>query len=41
MTGALGKVELWREAATLIMIITLGALAGRTWRSRADYAALP
>jgi hypothetical protein len=40
MTGALGYVELWREAATLVMIATLGVLAGRTWRVRAGYAAL-
>ena len=40
MTGALGYVELWREAATLVMIATLGLLAGRTWRRRAGYAAL-
>ncbi len=26
---ALGSVELWREAATLVMIATLGMLAGR------------
>ena len=38
--GALGNVELWREAATLVMIATLGVLAGRTWRRRAGYAAL-
>jgi hypothetical protein len=38
--AALGYVELWREAATLVMIGTLGALAGRTWRHRAGYAAL-
>ena len=38
--GALGNVELWREAATLVMIAALGALAGRTWRRRAGYAAL-
>jgi hypothetical protein len=38
MHGALGNVELWREAATLVMIATLGALAGRTWRRRAGYA---
>jgi hypothetical protein len=37
---ALGSVELWREAATLVMIATLGMLAGRTWRQRAGYAAL-
>jgi hypothetical protein len=40
MSGALGHVELWREAATLVMIATLGVLAGRTWRRRAGYAAL-
>jgi hypothetical protein len=38
--GALGNVELWREAATLVMIATLGIVAGRTWRDRAGYAAL-
>jgi len=40
MTGALGYVELWREAATLLMIATVGLLAGRTWRHRAGYAAV-
>ena len=40
MNGALGHVELWREAATLVMIATLGLLAGRTWRHRAGYAAI-
>jgi hypothetical protein len=38
--GALGNVELWREAATLVMLATLGLLAGRTWRRRAGYAAV-
>jgi hypothetical protein len=40
MHGALGNVELCREAATLVMIAALGVLAGRTWRRRAGYAAL-
>ena len=40
MNDALGSVELWREAATLVMIATLGVLAGRSWRRRAGYAAL-
>jgi hypothetical protein len=40
VTGPLGNVELLREAATLVMIATLGLLAGRTWRHRAGYAAL-
>jgi hypothetical protein len=38
--GSLGAVELWREAATLVMLATLGLLAGRTWRRRIGYAAL-
>jgi hypothetical protein len=40
INGALGYVELWREGATLVMIATVGLLAGRTWRRRAGYAAL-
>ena len=40
VSDALGYVELWREAATLVMIATLGVLAGSTWRRRAGYAAL-
>ena len=40
MYEALGTVELWREAATLVMLASLGMLAGRTWRRRAGYAAL-
>src|SRR5262245_21179673 len=40
LQDALGHVELWREAATLVMIAALGMLAGRTWRQRAGYAAL-
>ena len=38
--GVLGTVELWREAATLVLLATVGWLAGRTWRQRAGYAAL-
>lgn len=40
MNAAIGNVELWREAATLVMIATLGMLAGQTRRRRAGYAAL-
>jgi len=40
MDNVLGNVELWREAATLVMIATVGVLAGRTWRHRAGYAAI-
>lgn len=38
--GALGNVELVREAATLVMLVAVGWLAGRTWRQRAGYMAL-
>jgi hypothetical protein len=34
----LGQTEVIREAATLIMLLTVGLLAGRTWRSRLSYA---
>lgn len=40
LAGALGNVELVREASTLVMIAMVGLLAGRTWRRRAGYAAL-
>lgn len=40
MNDSLGNVELWREAATLVMIAAVGLLAGRTWRRRAGYAAV-
>src|SRR5688572_24600362 len=40
INDALGVVELWREAATLVMLATLGVLAGNTWRRRIGYAAL-
>jgi hypothetical protein len=36
----LGHAELVREAATMIMLLTVGILAGRTWRSRLGYAAI-
>ena len=38
--GVLGNVELVREAATLVMLIAVGALAGRTARARLGYAAV-
>jgi hypothetical protein len=40
MRGSLGNVELWREGATLVMLATLGMLAGNTWRRRIGYAAI-
>ncbi|HKI68889.1 MAG TPA: hypothetical protein VKA67_04825, partial [Verrucomicrobiae bacterium] len=36
----LGSVELVREAATLVMLFSVGVLAGRTWRSRWGYMAI-
>ncbi len=34
----LGQIEVVREAATLVMLLTVGWLAGRTWGSRVGYA---
>ena len=38
--GLLGPVELVREAATLVMLLTVGILAGRAWHERLGYSAL-
>jgi hypothetical protein len=38
--GVLGEVELVREAATLLMLLTVGMLASGTWRKRWGYAAI-
>lgn len=38
--GGLEHAEIVREAATLIMLATVGWLAGRSWRSRAGYAVM-
>ena len=38
--GAIGWVELVREAATLVMLLTVGAVAARTWRKRLAYTAI-
>jgi hypothetical protein len=35
--GVLGPVELVREAATMVMLLTLGMLAARTWYRRLGY----
>ena len=40
MSGILEQVELVREAATLVMLLTVGMLAGRTWRARLGYTAI-
>lgn len=36
----LGTVELVREAATLLMLLTVGMLAGKSWRNRLGYSAI-
>jgi hypothetical protein len=38
--GTLGQVELVREVATLLMLLAVGLLAGKTWRSRWGYSAV-
>lgn len=38
--GVLGSVELVREAATLVMLMTVGILAGRTWQQRLAYTSV-
>ena len=35
--GGLGPVELAREFATLVMLFTVGVLAGKTWRARVGF----
>ena len=40
VAGALGAVELVREAATLVMLVTVGLLAGRTGQQRLGYTAV-
>jgi hypothetical protein len=40
LIGTLGPVELVREAATMVMLLTVGILAGSTWRSRLGYTAI-
>ncbi|MGC3958763.1 MAG: hypothetical protein QM813_12735 [Verrucomicrobiota bacterium] len=37
LVGKLGPIELVRELATLIMLFTVGMLAGNTWRTRLGY----
>jgi hypothetical protein len=38
--GGLAKAELIREFATLVMLFTVGMLAGKNWRGRLGYAAI-
>jgi hypothetical protein len=40
MDSVLGSIEIAREASTLVMLLAIGALAGRTWRTRLGYAAI-
>ena len=40
MGDAMGWVEVAREAATMIMLLTVGLLAGHSWRSRLGYFAI-
>ena len=38
--GGMAQIEVAREAATLVMLLTVGMLAGRTWRGRLGYTAI-
>lgn len=38
--GGFGPVELVRELATMIMLFTVGMLAGKNWRARIGYSAI-
>jgi hypothetical protein len=40
ISGPLGTIELAREVATLVMLVAVGGLAGRTLRARLAYTAL-
>ena len=40
IVGGMGPVEMSREAATLLMLLAVGTLAGRNWRSRLGYTAI-
>ena len=40
LVGKLGPVELVRELATMIMLLTVGMLAGKKWPQRLGYSAI-
>lgn len=40
LIGGLGPVELVREAATMVMLLAVGMLAGQNWRARLGYSAI-
>jgi hypothetical protein len=40
VVGSLGAIEVGREAATLVMLVTIGCLAGRRWVDRSAWTAV-
>jgi hypothetical protein len=38
--GGMGPVEMVRELATMVMLLMVGLLSGRTWRERLGYSAI-
>jgi hypothetical protein len=40
IVGGMAQIEVAREAATLVMLLAVGILAGTTWRSRLGYSAI-
>ena len=40
VVGGFGPVEAIREAATMVMLLTVGMLAGNNWRARIGYSAI-
>jgi hypothetical protein len=40
VAGGFGFAEMMRELSTLVMLLTVGFLAGRTWRSRIGYSVI-
>jgi hypothetical protein len=40
VAGGFGFAEMIRELATMLMLLTVGFLAGRNWRSRIGYSAI-
>jgi hypothetical protein len=40
LMGGFGRAELVREAATLVMLLAVGILAGKSWRTRFGFSAV-
>jgi len=40
VVGSLGAIEVGREAATLVMLVAIGCLAGRRWADRLAWTAV-